>query len=809
MSKKSNANRGHDPKDVKPQFTPVLSATYSDARSELQKEIRAKITKAEGQFFNAPLSMGLHQEKISGADEDIYSCRVDKEYRIIYKRPEGFNGVILLYVGKHDDAYKWAQTHCCNVNPFTGGIQTSAAVTPKITRASGSLKPLPRLSMLSDDDMRKLEIPEAYWEQLRTQVFFAKQLLGYRSLISEEAYTVLELIVGGEQVSDAIGLYTDLTAPVNVPEIKARPSAAPLFEAFTDEELVSVGIPMDYLDLVRTVRTEPELNGLSGKLPEEAMQSLYALRGGETIASIIKTTFSDSRPVGENDFEAALDNPITRSQFAVMEDEEAFRSFMEAPMEKWRVFLHPSQRRLVEHDYAGPARITGGAGTGKTVVIVHRAKMLARACADDEKVLVTTFSATLADDIAKRLASICSAAELARIEVTTVDSLAGRLAKKLKLSIRYNWSATRSEGALDKIWTEAIEASGKELKYDKEFFIDEWRDVIQAQQIDTPERYLSAQRGSRGKRLDRRGRESVWAVFEKYKELCAEKRCADVDYAENRIAAFFADDPTVCERGLYRSILVDECQDLRPPAYRMLRAIAGQQRQNDLYFSGDSRQRIYDRQASLSQCGIVVNNRSSMLKLNYRTTAEIYEAAARIQQGYQYDDLDGKALEQDGSVCIFHGEKPVIRGFDALDDEIDTIAGDIGSRIKSGIPANEICVITPKNKGCFGCRNGLAERGIQALVLKNNQADDPGIEGVRIATMHRVKGMEFTCVYIIGVSAANMPPRDVLKKTESGEERQELMKKEANLLSVAMTRAKKVLWVTYEKTPSIPLNGII
>lgn len=806
MSQNTNASQVQIPGNSEIKI--ALGATFSDACKQLPKEIRAKVAKAQSQFFSGPFAMGLHQEKVQGADTDIYSCRLDQDYRIIYKRPEGINAVFFLYVGKHDDAYAWAETHCCGVNTFTGGIQTSAAITPKVNRTPGSPKPLPRLSKLSDEQLKTLEIPDIYWEQLRTKIFLAGHLLGYKSLLTEATYAVLEEIVGGMSVSDAMDLYAEWNAPINVPEIEARPTATPLFDAFTNEELVSVGIPTEYLDLVRTVRTEPELNGLSGKLPEEAMQSLYALRSGESIASIIKSTFSDSKPVGIDDFKAAMDNPITKSQFAVMEDEAALKAFMDAPMEKWRVFLHPTQRRLAEHNYAGPARITGGAGTGKTVVIVHRAKMLAKLCDDGEKVLVTTYSSTLADDIAKRLSSICSAEELSRIEVTTVDAVARKLAGKLRISIKYNWSKPGSAGDLDKLWAEAVGASGREQKFEIGFFMDEWQDVIQAQQIDTLERYLIAQRGSRGKRLDKRNREDVWAVFEQYKNLCEKKKCADIDYAENLIASFFAADPETKERGLYRSILVDECQDLRAPAFRMLRAIAGQQRQNDLYFSGDSRQRIYHGQASLSQCGIVVNNRSSMLKLNYRTTAEIYDTAIRVQQGYQYDDLDGKALEQDKCVCIFHGEKPVIQGFDSLEDEMDAIASDIKNRLDAGIPANEICVMNRMNKWCFGCEKGLAQRGIQTLVLKNNQADDPSIEGVRIATMHRVKGMEFTCVYIIGASAVNMPPREIFSKAESDEERQELMKQEANLLSVAMTRAKQVVWVTYEKSPSVLLQSI-
>ena len=797
-----SVSSGHDK-------TIALGLTFSDACKKLPKEIRAKVARAQAQFFNGPFAMGLHQEKIQGADSDIYSCRLDQNYRIIYKRPEGHDVVFFLFVGPHEEAYQWAETHCCGVNPFTGGIQTSTAVTAKTYREPGKTKPEPRLSKLSEEQLKKLEIPGEYWEQLRTKVFLPGQLVGYRHLLSEATYAVLEEIVGGMSVGDAIDLYEAFSETVNVTEIAARSEAKPIFEDFSDEDLISVGIPSEYLDLVRTVRTEPELNGLSGKLPEEAMQSLYALRSGETIENIRKATFSDSKPVEPDDFTTALDNPITQSQFAVMEDEAALQAFMEAPMEKWRVFLHPTQRRLVEHHYAGPARITGGAGTGKTVVIVHRAKFLAKQCTSDEKVLVTTYSTTLADDIAKRLASICTNDEQARIEVTTVDAVARKLAAKRKISIKYNWTAKHgSAGELDKMWAEAIGASGREQKFGTDFFLEEWQDVIQAQQIDSLEKYLTAQRGSRGKRLDKRNREDVWAVFEQYRQLCEKRQCADIDYVENQIARLCTEDPMFTVFLNYRSILVDECQDLRAPAYRMLRAIAGPQHQDDLYFSGDSRQRIYHGQASLSQCGIVVNNRSSMLKLNYRTTSEIYEAAMRVQQGYQYDDLDGKTLEQDKCVCIFHGEKPLVRGFDTLEAEMDAVAEDIKKRIAAGIPENEICVMNRLNKWCYGCEKGLSQRGIPTLVLNNSQADDPSIPGVRIATMHRVKGMEFSCVYIIGASSANMPPKEMMNHAETEEERQELMKQEANLLSVAMTRAKQIVWIAYEKTPSLLLKRI-
>ncbi len=247
--------------------------------------------------------------------------------------------------------------------------------------------------------------------------------------------------------------------------------------------------------------------------------------------------------------------------------------------------------------------------------------------------------------------------------------------------------------------------------------------------------------------------------------------------------------------------MIDECQDFRAPAFRFLRSLAGIQHEDDIYLSGDSRQRIYGGQTSLSQCGIVINNRSTVLKLNYRTTAEINESASRLQREYQYDDLDGSTIDKDNSICVMHGEKPSIHGFRYEKYEMDALADDIKSKIKNGVSDKDICICARTVNYVAKIDNELKKRGLTVLKLDNDQADDRNISGVRAATMHRVKGMEFSFMYIVFTNMGVIPPKAVERKSE-GDEIQEMLKQESNLLAMTMTRAKKEVWISYNGQPS-------
>ena len=221
----------------------------------------------------------------------------------------------------------------------------------------------------------------------------------------------------------------------------------------------------------------------------------------------------------------------------------------------------------------------------------------------------------------------------------------------------------------------------------------------------------------------------------------------------------------------------------------MLRVLAGEQRKNDMYLSGDTRQRIYGGRISLSQCGININNRSRVLKLNYRTTDEIYSFAMQLQNDYQYDDMDGKSMSKDKSTCIFHGPAPFVRKFDDPEEEAQEMIRHIRSLIAASVLPSDIAVMVRSNQLVYSMRDRLERNGLQVLSVTSTQPDDKSIPGVRLMTMHRGKGMEYAYVCLPCLCADIIPNKREIEKATDEE-------------MLAITRAKKQVWLSYYGKPS-------
>ena len=762
---------------------------FSDSVARLPKAIRVKVQPAVLRLMESHDLTEVQAEKMG--EDGLYAVHVDEQYRMVFDLQEEKKVLSLLYVGPEAWADRFAQRYKVEINPVTGGLQQVEKAPKRISASAG--KRLSRLSALSEEQLVRLEIPEAYWTQLREKVFTAGQLTAFRGLLPEETYETLGFVLDGTPADEAMELWESMTSavtPVAVEEQK------PLFEGCSAEELASVGIPSDNIDKVLRIKTDKELEIIARTLPVLAQQSLYALRAGDTIEEIRKTTFSGAKENRNGNMDAAVSSNITLAEFAPIDSEEALRAILEYPSEKWRVFLHPTQNEIVRQDYNGPARIVGGAGTGKTVVIVHRAKRLAGECAPGERILVTTFGNTLKHDIEERIREICSETELDHLSVMTVDKLTYDLTRSL-LGKRIAYASGNGIRLTD-LWEAALKASGMEHVFGVDFCMDEWRDVIQGQHLGGLEAYLAAQRSGRGKQFDRAGRERFWKLAEQYRLQCEQRHVIDADWAQNLLADRMQAHP----EKQYRSVMVDECQDLRMPALRMLRALAGEQRRNDLYLSGDSRQRIYGGRTSLSQCGININNRSRVLKLNYRTTHEIYQFAMQLQKDYQYDDMDGKSMSKDQATCIFHGPAPVVRRFNGQEEEVREMIRDIRNLIAASVQPTEICIMLRSRTLLSQIQRQMESNGLRVLTVTNQQPDDKSIPGVRIMTMHRGKGMEFSYVYLPCLSRGVLPSSRDLTRAAEEETAAELMQSEANLLSVAITRAKRQVWLSYTGEPS-------
>lgn len=452
-----------------------------------------------------------------------------------------------------------------------------------------------------------------------------------------------------------------------------------LFASISDEVFERIGLPEEQLPMIKAIKTLEGLHSLKAAIPEDAFEGLEWLGNGFTVDEVLSTLYPETEHVDvkDNDFAAALQTDASKKSFVIVDGEEELQAIMQEPLEKWRIFLHPTQRKVVGKKFNGPARVLGGAGTGKTVVAMHRAKMLASNLNSDGKILFTTYTKNLAEDIKDNLRKICSAEEMKRIDIINLDAWVSNFLRRQG----YEYQIVYDE-EVDKAWRDAIAIAGGELSFVENFYKDEWVKVVQAQEVYDKVAYCKAPRIGRGVRLDRKIRMQIWDVFDEYQNIMNEKLQRDVETAMYECRKILENKKLT---GQYTSIIVDEGQDLSPSAYRLLRSLAGEEHENDIFIVGDSHQRIYRNKAVLSKCGINVRGRSSYLRINYRTTEEIRKFAFGLLNGVSFDDLDEDYDNGKGCQSLTHGDKPEIKEFATPEEELDYLVSRIHELEASGV----------------------------------------------------------------------------------------------------------------------------
>jgi hypothetical protein len=598
----------------------------------------------------------------------------------------------------------------------------------------------------------------------------------------------------------------EVTGDVQVSEI-SRPLEAgdqdlpPIFFMVDDDQLVSLGVDKDLVPYVRSLRRPEDFYNFKGSLPVLVADALEFLAEGIPVPEVFEL-FKPAAPEGGHsmDLKEALRTDGSRAAFVVIEGEEELRSLMSEPLEKWRLFLHPRQRALVERDYSGPTRVLGGAGTGKTVVAMHRAKFLAGRLGKGERLLFTTFTRTLADDIRDNLKKICSPEEFRRIDVANLDALVAGYLKEHG----YKYDIVFDNSKLGGLWRDAVINSDVGLDFPDSFYQDEWSTVAASQEAFTREDYLVASRLGRGVKLDRKKRLQVWSVFEAYQSLMRERRKKDVDSAMYECRLILEKKHRI---PLYRSVVVDETQDFNTNALKLIRAMAGEEKENDLFLVGDSHQRIYKRKAVLSQCGINIRGRGSILRMNYRTTEETRKFAYAMLLGGSYDDLDGGAAGDDTCFSLTKGAPPVVRHFTQQGPELEFVAGEVKKLVDAGGRLKDVCLVARISKHLAPYKEALRKVGLSVYALESKKSDDRNKDGVRLATMHRVKGLEFAHVFVVSANNKLLPLQMVLPSEEDKVGYAEALTSEKCLLYVALTRAQKSAYVTSFGAQSAFLSG--
>ena len=574
------------------------------------------------------------------------------------------------------------------------------------------------------------------------------------------------------------------------PQVKGR------FDEVRDRHLVRLGVPEELLGAVRAVVTDADVDKLLPRLPEEAADAILMLASGYDLEEVL--TLQDKQQeqtVDPNDIDRALEQADSQRRFHVITDDDELLAMLAAPLDKWRVFLHPSQRRLVNRDWNGPVRVLGGAGTGKTVVAMHRAKWLAEQRFTDpsDRILFTTFTRNLAIDIEANLRKICSPEVMRRIKVENLDSWVAAFLKAEGAPTRIVYG-----NELDDLWQQVFAVG---IDHPEAFYKDEWQQVIQPQNITSFQDYAKASRVGRGTRLNRMQRAAVWPVFEEFRALMKQKGLKDREDAMYDACSLLKNKPKGDRP--FQAVIVDEAQDMGPADFSLIRALVpANSTSNDIFIVGDPHQRIYGRKVTLSHCGIEVRGRSRKLRLNYRTTDETRQWATALLTGLTMDDLDGGRDDLTDYRSLMHGDAPWVQGFDTFQQEVEFIHSQLQKLDQGDVPLSTVCIVVRSNSLAKSYESQLNHLGLQTRPISRSEADNPALPGVRIATMHRVKGLQFEHVFLAGLTQDQVPPQSAIVTAADKAAQNAIVQAERCLLHVSATRAKKGVFVTYHGRPS-------
>ena len=768
---------------------------YQKAEQELYKldrQVKAKFYDFSHLFRQDPWHTSLRLKPLKG-DGRIFSARLDPAYRVLLTRTGvgagGEESWLAIAVRHRRDVYE----------------QLSVAVN----RVTGEIE-FVDLSVVGESALRRagIELTPAEPEA---------------------------------EPGEAAEAPAPVSAPVDTPDDTADFDTAdgqgvPLLARYDAGLLRELGVAEALADLALVVATSEELDQLVRNAPLLTKDVLYGLAAGIPLDDVRREITGpvelDERPNPE-DFTAALARTtvttVDRALAAVIEEGD-FRA--------WKVFLHPTQARLVKRSYNGPARVSGGPGTGKTVVALHRVRHLAEQLppGQNRPILLTTFTKNLTTDLRARLASLLEPALLARVEVAHIDQLTARVLSENSLAGRTR-SRVDNQVALRELRDMLLELD--ERSWEAEFLLEEWEQVVLGQAVPSRTAYLQARRAGRGRPLNRAERTAVWKLLDQYTARLDKQNMETWSQAAERAARFEIERAARIQaradykeqigghdlihrdaesgmryiRHRYQHVVVDEAQDLSPAHWKMLRAMVAPGT-DDMFIAGDTHQRIYDNQVALGAVGVHIRGRSSRLTLSYRTTKEILSKAITVVSGreVEFDDLDDGRDNLAGYRSVLSGPDPVLTGYTTWREELSALADTLRAW-RTELTTDEAGHTTRDARGliavCVADRTKVNDvmyyltttAGITCAELTKEGARGDG--EVHVGTMHRFKGLEYQRLAIAAACDGVLPRAFVerYRTTDPTRHRRELRKARA-LLFVATTRARDTLAISWHDDPS-------
>ena len=579
---------------------------------------------------------------------------------------------------------------------------------------------------------------------------------------------------GAAQLVEIRETVKEITVPkyVVMAELPLGLGKPPLFATVSNDDLLGYGVPTEWLADVRRADEESILE-VAAHLPAEAAEALLNLATGVT-PEVPERAVAGADPFA---------HPDAQRRFRIMTNVEELERALEYPWEKWTIFLHPAQRELVERVYSGPARVSGSAGTGKTIVALHRAVFLARTNAD-ARILLTTFSDTLANALHTKLRRLISNEPRLgeRLEVHAINAIGQRL---YELNVGPLNLASR-----DLMRQLVDEAAGKieEHKFSPHFLLTEWEQVVDAWQLETWEAYRDVARLGRKTRLSEKQRLTLWSIFDQVRSSLKTRNVITSAEVFTRLASKL----TASKSPPFDFIVVDEAQDISVAQLRFLAALGGA-RPNGLFFAGDLGQRIFQQPFSWKSLGVDIRGRSTTLHINYRTSHQIRIQTDRLLAP-EVSDVDGNTEERRGTISVFNGATPQIVAFDTLQDEMAFVAQWLSKLRTEDTEPQEIGVFVRSPAQLERASKAVEKAGLPFKVLDEQVETTSGY--VSVSTMHLAKGLEFRAVVVMACDDEVIPLQERIEKVGDDADLEDVYNTERQLLYVACTRARDFLLVT-------------
>jgi len=579
----------------------------------------------------------------------------------------------------------------------------------------------------------------------------------------------MQLVEVRERVEE-VEIFKAREAPA-VPAPSSKPVSL-LFDNLRKFELMAFGVPEEWVNDVRSA-TDDTLFDIIEHLPQEAQEALLKLAVGEV----------PERPAPAAVDADPFEHPDAQRRFRVLGNVEELRQALDFPWDRWAVFLHPAQRDLVTRSYSAPARVTGSAGTGKTIVALHRAVHLAQAN-PGAKVLLTTFSRPLANALRQRLATL----------LVADPKLSQQITVKAIAAVGYDLHSARfgqpqiATPSLIRTLLAKAAAEVSDARFSPQFLWGEWTDVVDAWQLRSWEEYRDVSRLGRKTRLGGKQREALWEIVGRVRKGLEERGVQTWADVFGRVTA-------ALEAGQDRPFdhaVLDEAQDLSVPEARFLAALAGG-RADGLFFAGDIGQRIFQQPFSWKALGLDVRGRSTTLRINYRTSHQIRVQADRLLPG-TVSDVDGLVEGRHGTVSMFDGPDPIVTASKTEADEIAEVGCWVAGRISEGMAAEEIAIFVRSDDELPRARAAVKAAGARAAELSDRTDVTPGC--VSISPMHLAKGMEFRAVAVMACDDEVIPQSARIESISDESDLREVYETERHLLYVACTRARDRLLIS-------------